>query len=155
MTARSTTKAIMAMILLLFAAGAAQADPPGMTGTWSGVAPCEELADGEYTFEEFPEGDFRIIQNGNTLRAAGFGVVYEGTIQVLKGGPNDGEAILNACGGAVDGETARIRHIVLKGGEAKFDANSIFVIEDPPTYATCTWVFTRVSTDEPEIPPCD
>jgi hypothetical protein len=146
-------------VLGLLVAGAAVADPPAdMTGTWSGSAPCEVLDNGEYTFEDFDEPNFLIVHDtaNDTIRVSATGVIYEGTVQRLKGGPNDAEAVMEDCGGVAGSpEVVRFRHVVIdKSGAARLDGNSIFFNTSNNRYATCLWHFTRVSTDEPFVPPC-
>ena len=96
MSARKTMTALVVVVLGLLGAGAAQADPFDMTGTWSGIAPCDVLSGGEYSFDQFPEDNYLIAHDtvNDTIRVSAYGVVYEGTVQRLNGGPNDGEAVL-------------------------------------------------------------
>jgi hypothetical protein len=144
---------------ILSISGPAVAGSLDLTGTWEGQAVCDELIDGEYTLHVFPD-PLEITQVGDRVRVSGFGVLYEGTIQRLKGGPNDGEAMIHACGGVPENEVVRIQHIVTKGNdEGRLDANthyeSDFFFPGQRAYGTCKWNYNRVSSKDPEVLACD
>jgi hypothetical protein len=124
MSAEKTMKIVIftAAILGFLAGGIAQASSFNLTGTWEGQAVCDELIDGKYTFDVFRD-PLKIIQDGDIVHVAAFGVIYEGTVQQLKRGPNDGEAVIHTCGGTPENEVVRIQHIDAKpNGEGKLDA---------------------------------
>ncbi len=155
---------LLVLVLALFVGQAAVAQrlgaaPLDLTGNWEGQAVCDELIDGEYTLHVFPD-PLEITQLGDRVRVSGFGILYEGTIQHLKGGPNDGEAMIHACGGISENEVVRIQHIVTKrNGEGRLDANSHYESDSffpgSRTYGTCKWNYTRVSRKDPKVPACD
>jgi hypothetical protein len=64
-------------ILGVLAGGIAQANSLNLTGTWEGQAVCDELIDGKYTFDIFPDL-LEITQDGDIVHVAAFGVLYEG-----------------------------------------------------------------------------
>ncbi len=147
------------LVLALFVGPAAVAAAPlDLTGNWEGQAVCDELIDGEYTLHVFPD-PLEITQEGDRVRVSGFGVLYEGTVQHLKG-PNGGEAMIHACGGIPENEVVRIQHIVTKrNGEGRLDANTHYESDSffpgSRAYGTCKWNYTRVSRKDPEVPACD
>ncbi len=146
-------------IVMLLATVPVAAAPLDLTGTWEGQAVCDELIDGEYTLHVFPD-PLEITQKGDRVFVSGFGVLYQGTVQRLSGGPNDGEAMIHACGGIPENEVVRIGHIVTKGnGEGRLDANthyeSDFFFPGSRAYGTCKWNYTRVSAKDPEVPACE
>jgi hypothetical protein len=145
-------------ILGILAGGIAQANSLNLTGTWEGQAVCDELIDGKYTFDIFPD-PLEITQDGDIVHVAAFGVLYEGTVQPLEGGPNDGEAVIHACGGTPENEVARIQHIETKpNGEGRLDAitlfESDFFFPGSRAYGTCKWTYTRVSDKDPQVSAC-
>ena len=153
---------VLVLALLVGPAAVAKtpaAEPLDLTGKWKGQAVCDELIDGEYTLHVFADS-LKITQEGDRVRVSGFGVLYEGTVQRLMAGPNDGEAMIHACGGIPENEVVRIQHIVTKGnGEGRLDANthyeSDFFFPGSRAYGTCQWNYTRVSRKDPEVPACD
>ncbi len=151
---------LLVLVLALFVVAQTPAAAPlDLTGKWEGQAVCDELIDGEYTLHVFPD-PLEITQEGDRVRVSGFGVLYEGTVQHLKGGPNDGEAMIHACGGIPENEVVRIQHIVTKAnGEGRLDANthyeSDFFFPGSRAYGTCKWNYTRVSRKDPEVPACE
>jgi hypothetical protein len=145
-------------ILGVLAGGIAQANSLDLTGTWEGQQVCDELIDGKYTFDIFTD-PLKITQDGDIVHVAALGVLYEGTVQQFKGGPNDGEAVIHACGGTPENEVVRIQHIETKpNGEGKLDANSLvesdFFFPGSRAYGTCKWTYTRVSDKDPQVPAC-
>src|SRR5918999_997412 len=145
-------------ILGVLAGGIAQANSLNLTGTWEGQAVCDELIDGKYTFDIFPD-PLEITQSDDIVHVAAFGVFYEGTVQQLEGGPNDGEAVIHACGGTPENEVVRIQHIEAKpNGEGKLDAitlfESDFFFPGSRAYGTCKWTYNRVSDKDPQVSAC-
>ncbi len=153
---------LLVLVIALFAGPAvvqtSAATPLDLTGNWEGQADCDELIDGEYTLHVFPN-PLKITQEGDRVRVSGFGVLYEGTVQQLKGGPNDGEAMIHACGGIPENEVVRIQHIVTKGnGKGRLDANTHYESDSffpgSRAYGTCKWNYTRVSRKDPKVSAC-
>jgi len=159
MNGKKTIKliALTMAVFGLFGLGAVQAGSLNMTGTWEGFTACDELKGGVFTHDKFDE-HLKISQVGDTVRMSGFGILYEGKVQEIKGSSIQGEAVLGACGGIEETETVRIQRIITKGSEGSFDATSIYESDEffpgLRTFGTCKWQYKRVSTDDPMVPAC-
>ena len=141
----------------LFGLGTVQAGSLNMTGTWEGFTVCDELKDGVFTYDSFPEPELQISQDGDTLRMSAFGIFYEGKVQEITGSSIQAEAVVSACGGTPETETVRLR-ITIKGNEGSLDAASIYESDEffpgLRTFGTCKWHYKRVSTNDPMVLPC-
>jgi hypothetical protein len=130
-----------------------------LTGTREGFAVCEELKDGKFTHDIFPD-PLEISHSGDNIRISGFGILYEGVTQSILQGQLDGEALVSACGGIPETETVRIKQIITKGnGQGEFVADTVFgsdyFFPGQRTFGTCKWFYRRVSTGDPQVPSCE
>ncbi len=130
-----------------------------LTGTWEGFAVCEELKDGKFTHETFPD-PLEISHRGEKIRIRGFGILYEGVTQSIRRGQLDGEALVSACGGIPETETVRLKQIITKAnGQGELVADTVFGSDDffpgQRAFGTCQWFYNRVSKDDPHVPSCE
>lgn len=126
--------------------------------TWEGYAVCEELKDGKFTHDTFPD-PLEISHSGDKIRISGFGILYEGMTQSISG-QLGGEALVSACGGIPETETVRIRQVNTRGAEqGEFVADTVYGSDDffpgQRAFGTCKWFYRRVSTEDPQVPSCD
>jgi hypothetical protein len=151
-------KTIIAAAVTFGCAGFVEAAPVNITGTWEGQAACDELIAGKYTSDIFTD-KLLITQVGDQVLATAFGVIYKGTVQQFRDGPNDGEAVLYACGGTPDHETIRIQHINVRSqGKSELDGITIYestaFFPGSVAFGTCKLSYTRASRSNPNVPAC-
>lgn len=148
--------------LLLTLCSATAAPTLNLTGTWEGTQICTEFVGGNPNTLIIGPGDvLNISQQGMLMRMSSFGVLYKGETQTRQGAPNTGEAIAVACDaqGFDINEVVRIQEIRVGTGQSvfgEFDATSNAFVR-PGTdriFSSCTWAYTRVSIDDPNVSSC-
>ena len=152
------TRKVLWLALIALVAGAAQAAPvPDLTGTWIGTQVCDDLSDGERVSFVLTDNIAEISQDGDRIRMAKFGFLYEGIVQGT--GPKAGEAAIASCGGEFEvTEVVRIENVrVGPGSDGAWEAISVFFTEDEAfgtIFSDCKYAYERISDEDPNVPAC-
>jgi hypothetical protein len=149
----------------LLSMGATGAYALDLTGTWKGVQVCESFQgnnEGGKSGEAFST-TLSISQNGTdlNLRDETTTVLYSGKVIEDPDDADKGEIVFVNCyiNPNLTGDNELVRAKVITHGSkgsttAVFTAISIFSGDDANFAATCTWMYKRISTADPEVPSC-
>ncbi|MEM6624261.1 MAG: hypothetical protein AAF674_18720 [Pseudomonadota bacterium] len=156
------------MIASLFVAGAALADAPSMTGSYSGIVACDRTEEGLPGVFQL-RLDIRVIQQGDRIDIATWTAEDEelkrrtASLYTGKVAEADGRisGYATACRPDFDyQETIRILPALIDDPALGFSADTIFITEDLPgrqgrlIVESCRWVMVRQSTEMPEMERC-
>jgi hypothetical protein len=153
---------VLAALLSIGATGAYALD---LTGTWKGAQACESFQGNQAAEKsgEFFSTTLSISQDGTdlNLRDETLGVLYGGKVIEDPDDADKGEIVFVNCyiNPNLTGDNEMVRAKVITRGSkgfttAVFTAISIYSGDDANFVATCTWMYKRISTADPEVPPC-